>query len=111
MTDLIDFERLRARDNIKLFVAATQVRAGNLRLFETEELSADALLASGVLPPSLVNTGHRRLAALLRQRGIISIAFGATAIVSRRIIGVEICALAKPLWQIRIGQEQTTEDH
>ncbi len=36
MTDLIDFERLRTEDNIKLFVAATQVRAGNLRLFETE---------------------------------------------------------------------------
>ena len=50
VTDLVDFERLRTEDNIKLFVAATQVRTGKLRLFETEELSADALLASAALP-------------------------------------------------------------
>ncbi len=50
VTDLVDFERLRTGDRIKLFVAATQVRTGKLRLFKTEELSADALLASAALP-------------------------------------------------------------
>lgn len=47
---LFDFERLRARCPLKLYIAATQVRTGKLRLFEASELSADALLASTRLP-------------------------------------------------------------
>jgi NTE family protein len=50
VTEQIDFERLRAECKLKLFVAATQIRTGKLRLFRTEELSADALLASACLP-------------------------------------------------------------
>jgi NTE family protein len=46
----IDFERLNAQCSIKLFVAATQVRSGTLRLFETKELTLDAVLASACLP-------------------------------------------------------------
>ena len=46
----IDFERLRAESPLKLFVAATHANSGKLRLFETHELSADALLASACLP-------------------------------------------------------------
>lgn len=50
VTKQIDFERLRTECPIKLFVAATQVRTGKLRLFETKALTADALLASACLP-------------------------------------------------------------
>jgi NTE family protein len=50
VTSLIDFERLRAECRLKLYIAATQVRTGKLRLFETKELSAEALLASARLP-------------------------------------------------------------
>ncbi|HEX6828806.1 MAG TPA: patatin-like phospholipase family protein [Burkholderiales bacterium] len=46
----IDFERLRAECRLKLFIAATQVRTGKLRLFRTGELTADAVLASACLP-------------------------------------------------------------
>lgn len=46
----IDFERLRNNQSIKLFVAATQVRTGKLRLFRERELCVDALLASACLP-------------------------------------------------------------
>jgi NTE family protein len=35
---------------MKLFIAATQVRTGKLRLFRTRELTADAVLASACLP-------------------------------------------------------------
>src|SRR4029453_7779724 len=42
----IDFERLRAGGGIKLFAAATNVRTGKIKVFETRELSANALLAS-----------------------------------------------------------------
>lgn len=46
----IDFERLRAESTLKLFVAATHANSGKLRLFETHELTVDALLASACLP-------------------------------------------------------------
>jgi NTE family protein len=47
---LVDFEALRSRKAIRLFVAATHVRSGALRLFENRELTEDALLASSCLP-------------------------------------------------------------
>jgi NTE family protein len=50
VTRLIDFERLRAACPLKLYIAATQVRTGKLRLFETQETSTEALLASACLP-------------------------------------------------------------
>ncbi|WP_398306886.1 patatin-like phospholipase family protein [Zoogloea sp.] len=45
-----DFERIRRECSLKLFIAATQVRTGKVRLFHTAELSEDALLASACLP-------------------------------------------------------------
>ena len=47
---LVDFDRLRQDSPIKIFVGATQVRTGKLRTFQTEELTADVLLASACLP-------------------------------------------------------------
>ena len=46
----IDFEQLRARSPLKLFVAATNANSGKLRLFRREELSVDTILASSCLP-------------------------------------------------------------
>jgi NTE family protein len=49
--ELVDFERLRRRDcPLKLFIAATQVRSGRLKVFTNEELSVETLLASACLP-------------------------------------------------------------
>ena len=45
-----DFERLRRDCPLKLFIAATAVRTGKVRLFHTHELSVSALLASACLP-------------------------------------------------------------
>ena len=45
-----DFERLRRECPLKLFIAATTVRTGKVRLFHTAELSDAALLASACLP-------------------------------------------------------------
>jgi NTE family protein len=47
---LIDFERLRAHCRLPIFIAATRVDSGRLRLFGTRELTLDALLASACLP-------------------------------------------------------------
>lgn len=46
----VDFERLRADCQIRLFIAATRVSAGTLRLFRTKQLTLDAVLASACLP-------------------------------------------------------------
>lgn len=46
----VDFERIRANCPIKLFVAATRVATGELRLFSTRELTLEVLLASACLP-------------------------------------------------------------
>jgi len=46
----VDFERLRQECPVKLFIAATQVRTGTLRVFRNDELTADVLLASACLP-------------------------------------------------------------
>ena len=46
----VDFERLRAARPFKLFIGATHVNTGKLRVFRERELSVDVLLASACLP-------------------------------------------------------------
>ena len=46
----VDFEQLRERSPFKLFVGATQVNTGKLRVFRETELTVDMLLASACLP-------------------------------------------------------------
>ncbi len=46
----VDFERLRRSSPIKLFLSATNVRSGKVRLFKTEEITPDAVMASACLP-------------------------------------------------------------
>jgi NTE family protein len=46
----VDFERLRRAEDIQLFISATSVRTGALKVFRNAELSADAVMASACLP-------------------------------------------------------------
>jgi NTE family protein len=47
----VDFERLRRHScPIKLFLSATNVRTGKVKVFENDEIGPDAVLASGCLP-------------------------------------------------------------
>lgn len=48
--DFIDFEYLKKHPNVKLFIAATQVRTGKLKIFDNNTITIDALLASACLP-------------------------------------------------------------
>ncbi len=50
LNDLIDWEGLRGRSDVKLFVSASNVRTCKARVFHTPEMSVDALLASACLP-------------------------------------------------------------
>jgi NTE family protein len=47
---LIDFEALRQTDDLKLFISATNVRTGKIRIFRRPELTIDMLMASACLP-------------------------------------------------------------
>jgi NTE family protein len=46
----VDFERLRAGDDLKLFVAATNVKTGRGEIFRRNILTADHVMASACLP-------------------------------------------------------------
>jgi NTE family protein len=46
----VDFERLRAGDDLKLFVAATNVKTGRGEVFRRNVLTADHVMASACLP-------------------------------------------------------------
>lgn len=46
----VDFERLRQDSALKLFLSATNVRTGKVKVFGNEEISVDAVMASACLP-------------------------------------------------------------
>ena len=50
LAGMLDWYALRARDSIKLFITATNVRTGKPRIFQRDDLTLDALLASICLP-------------------------------------------------------------
>lgn len=47
---MIDFEKVRACEQIKIFVAATNVETGKIAIFKREELTPDHIMASACLP-------------------------------------------------------------
>jgi NTE family protein len=50
LTDLVDFEHVRACESPKLFISATNVETGRVRVFSRETLTADMVMASAALP-------------------------------------------------------------
>ena len=46
----VDFDKLRAADGLKIFISATNVQTGRVRVFSREKITADAVMASACLP-------------------------------------------------------------
>jgi NTE family protein len=46
----IDFEQLRSNSAVKLFLSATNVRTGKVKVFSDKEITSDSVLASACLP-------------------------------------------------------------
>jgi len=46
----VDFEKLRTYENLQLFVSATNVQTGRVRVFPREKITPDAVMASACLP-------------------------------------------------------------
>jgi len=50
LKNMIDFKAVRACEEMKLFISATNVRTGRVRIFERHEITADVMAASSCLP-------------------------------------------------------------
>lgn len=50
LEESVDFDHLKRESAIKLFLSATNVRTGKVKIFENADISADAVLASACLP-------------------------------------------------------------
>jgi len=50
LAEQVDFERVRSCDKLKLFISATSVRNGQVKVFERSSLTVDAVMASACLP-------------------------------------------------------------
>ncbi len=50
LNEVINFERVREQKVVKLFLSATNVRSGKVKVFAREEVTADSVLASACLP-------------------------------------------------------------
>ena len=50
LVKMIEFDKVRACEQIKLFISATNVHTGKIKVFERKELTADHILASACLP-------------------------------------------------------------
>jgi NTE family protein len=50
LTRVVDFDRVRSAGGPRLFVSATNVLTGKIRVFSGSEITADAVLASACLP-------------------------------------------------------------
>jgi len=50
INELVDFEVIRHNQHIRLFVNATHVHNGKIKVFKTDEMTCDRLMASACLP-------------------------------------------------------------
>lgn len=50
LLDHIDFDAIRASQSVKLMIAATDIATGKARLFNSQELTVEVILASACLP-------------------------------------------------------------
>ncbi|MEP3439748.1 MAG: patatin-like phospholipase family protein [Hoeflea sp.] len=50
LTESVDFAAMQERCETKLFLSATNVRSGRVRVFETREVNVDVVMASACLP-------------------------------------------------------------
>ncbi|WP_299732115.1 patatin-like phospholipase family protein [uncultured Tateyamaria sp.] len=48
--EVVDFDRVRACDCTKLFISATNVETGRVKVFDSKSLTADMVMASACLP-------------------------------------------------------------
>lgn len=48
--EMVDFDKVRASGDVEIFIAATTVETGRVRIFNRDELTLDTIMASACLP-------------------------------------------------------------
>src|SRR3546814_13851847 len=61
LDELVDFERVRACPQMKIFVSATHVETGTAKILESHELTADTVMAAACLPSDGRDPGRERV--------------------------------------------------
>ncbi len=63
----VDFDKLRACTDLQIFISATNVQTGRVRIFPRDKITAEAVMASACLP-TIVPRGRNRRRAVLGRR-------------------------------------------
>jgi NTE family protein len=50
LNELVDFQRVRQQQTVKLFLSATSVRTGKVAIFRNKEITAEHVIASDCVP-------------------------------------------------------------
>ena len=50
LNEIVDFQRVRQQQTVKLFLSATSVRTGKITIFKTNEITAEHVIASDCVP-------------------------------------------------------------
>ena len=50
LNELVDFQRVRQQQSVKLFLSATSVRTGKITIFRNKEITAEHVIASDCMP-------------------------------------------------------------
>jgi NTE family protein len=50
LADMVDFERVQRQNHTRVYINATNVRTGKIKVFETRDITLDAVMASSCLP-------------------------------------------------------------
>lgn len=50
LNKMVDFEELKAKSTMDIFICATNVKTGKIHIFDKDQLSLDSVLASACLP-------------------------------------------------------------
>ena len=67
LESLVDFSAVQKSRTLKLFISATNVRTGKIKVFSGGEITADAIMASACLPYALPGGRDRRRGLLGRR--------------------------------------------
>ncbi|ARG99391.1 patatin-like phospholipase family protein [Legionella micdadei] len=50
LNDQVNFDKIKSSNKVKIFISATNIRTGKIKIFDNQELSVDAIMASACLP-------------------------------------------------------------
>lgn len=50
LNEQVDFDKIKSSNKVKIFISATNIRTGKIKIFDNKEFSVEAIMASACLP-------------------------------------------------------------